>query len=368
MPQNSAEEMLFSFRLSQEKEPIDEAEVRRVFSLAWGYAQGSLKAKSPEKAVYGDMTLLDYVIGEIRYARKNPDEDQTDERVARKAYQKYLLLFEEEEEDAEGLPYYSAEVSTLLALGQLLERINRPTSKKNPEITLVNDLFDTVFRKVNGFAGLLTLGQYADGFTMWRTFHESECILKLLIDGGEPIRQAYVLHLSYNNYLQNQQNFTPAFLDEKFVAIKAGIKEHGLAAKDMKKYIEYGWIYSSPAYDPKDTSFRLNFLDGVEKLAGLSRYRRIYQGSSEITHSSSMFFYVNNEFCKKLALTLVYSSFGRIADLYLSYMKNYFDANPEKAKEVDDLLQEVKRMAGRFETQLNLEELSDDEKDHDRPL
>ncbi len=356
--------ILLDYRLSQEKDKVDRKEFLPVFEEARKLSLASEKEMTPEDEVYAFATLLDYSLGE--YAKAKKEGSPVDPVVlGKRAYLRFEILYLEDDDFGNGLKYYDSDVSTLSALSHLLEKINRPASRKNPDVTLINDLFETVFEKVSGFSGLLTLGQYADCFTMWRTFHESECILTLLIQGGEKVRQTYVLHLSYNNYLQNQQNFTPEFLDQKFALIKEQMKEHALVAKDMKKFIEYGWIYSAPNYDPNDHQFRLNFLDGVERLSGLSAYRRIYQGSSEITHSSSMFFYVNNDFCRQLALTLVYSCLVDISNLYLTYMKAYFDYNPGQRERIVSLLEDVKKMAKDFDEKLNLKELHEDDDQND---
>ncbi len=106
--------------------------------------------------------------------------------------------------------------------------------------------------------------------------------------------------------------------------MKEVMKSHGLKSKDMKKFIEYGWIYNHPDFDSNDKSFKLNFRDGVERLAKLRRYSSIYEASSEITHSSSTFFYADDNECKQLALGLTYESFRRIVLVYHQFLLTYF--------------------------------------------
>ena len=245
----------------------------------------------------------------------------------------------------DGIEPFHPYVLCLRASCRYLEAINRPLSKVNPTVSLINDIFETIFRKVSGFCQMLTLGLYPDAFVAWRTLHESEGIVSLLVNGGEEVRQSYVRHIAYNNAYRNQEEFTKEELDNMVLEIKAEMREHGLKAKDMKKFIEYGWLYSHPLYDPEDVSFKLNFRDGVEKLSGLSRYSKVYEGASEIAHSSSAFFYVNNAFCRDLSLDMVYQTYLRIADLFATYMHVYFEFHPDQKEKSDFFLEDVKALS-----------------------
>lgn len=260
-------------------------------------------------------------------------------------------------------PYHPF-VMCLRASCRYLEAINRPLSQVNPTLSLINDIFETIFRKVSGFCRMLTLGLYPDAFVAWRTLHESECIVQLLVDGGETVRQAYVRHIAYNNAYRNKEGFTTEELDATFAQIKEGMRQHGLKSKDMKKYIEYGWLYSHPLYSPEDVQFKLNFRDGVEKLSGLTRYSKVYEGASEIAHSSSAFFYVNDAFCRDLSLAMVYQTYLRIAALFEKYMHVYFAFHPDQLAESHHFLKDVERLSGLLEEKVGtIKEIEDAEKE-----
>ncbi len=257
---------------------------------------------------------------------------------------------------------YDPLVSVLRLSEKYFENINRPLSYTNPAVSLINDIFETIFRKIAGFCQMLTLGLYSDAYVSWRTLHESECIVKLLVDGGEETRHSYVTHIAYNNAYRNKDQFSQDNLDVVFAEIKGEMKEHGLKSKDMKKFIEYGWLYKHPDYDPNDPLLKLNFRDGVEKLAGLRRYSKIYEGASEIAHSSSAFFYVNDAFCKDLSLTMCYQTYLRIGELYMKYMSSYFRLHPEEEKRALAQLEDCKIISAHLDKQMGpLEDLEEDE-------
>ena len=69
--------------------------------------------------------------------------------------------------------------------------------------------------------------------------------------------------------------------------IKDEMQPLNLKSKDMKKYIEYGWM--TAIEDSKNIeNFKLNFRDGLEALAGLHNYSKLYMTSSEILHIKSL--------------------------------------------------------------------------------
>ena len=204
---------------------------------------------------------------------------------------------------------------------------------------------------------MMSLGLYPDGFVSWRTLHESECIVSLLISGGDKVRYSYVKHIAYNNALRNPTFFSKEELDKTFEQLKEEMRSHDLKSKDMKKFIEYGWLYEHPKFDPKDVLFKLNFRDGVEKMSGLSQYNKIYEGASEIAHSSSAFFYVNDAFCKDISLSIVYQSAIRISELYMSYMSDFFNHNPDMKETAELYISDAKLISKYLDGVANTKEV-----------
>ena len=90
-----------------------------------------------------------------------------------------------------------------------------------------------------------------------------------------------------------------------------------LKSKDIKKYIEYGWLYEIPGVK-EDPEFKLNFRDGLQRIAGLVAYSSRYEMSSEIIHSTPMLIYSNKEYFYFVTLLSLYESFFRLEKVFLS--------------------------------------------------
>lgn len=326
---------------------LSEEKLKSVFQRAI-----SLAMETPETATYfatsfennisDYVTVLDYCTGEYRY---QPELEV--EELAKTALFRFSLLRDADKSDdvlTENTNYFDPVISTMRCMDNFLFRINKPLAKKRPNLTLVMDISETIFKKIAGFCKMMNFGLYTDAFVSWRTLHESECILSLLVNGGENIRQSYVEHIAYNNQLRNQENYTQEELDLRFAKMKDVMRMHGLKSKDMKKFIEYGWIYDHPDFHSDDKKLKLNFRDGVERLAKLRRYASIYEASSEITHSSSTFFYADDEECRQLALGLTYESFKRITMLYHQFMITYFMIHKSAQATFERLYEDLDKM------------------------
>lgn len=325
---------------------IDKNKLRDVYLRSIEIAKNDEKTrcyfKDIENSINEYATLLDYCLGELRFA---PEKDA--QELASIVFFRYQLLYKADNTSeflTDNTNYFDPYISTMRCMEHFLYKINRPLAKRKPNLTLVMDISSTIFKKIAGFCKMMNFGLYTDAFVSWRTLHESECILNLLVNGGENIRQSYVEHIAYNNQLRNKENYTQAELDRRFDDMKEVMKNHGLKSKDMKKFIEYGWIYDHPDFNPEDKRLKLNFRDGVERLARLRRYASIYEASSEITHSSSTFFYADDNECKQLALGLTYESFVRIVKLYHHFVLTYFLLHKDDEALYQRLLLDLEKM------------------------
>lgn len=171
----------------------------------------------------------------------------------------------------------------------------KPLSKSNPLETLIPDLFLKFFKQSLGLLRMLNLDLASEAYSSWRTLHEAECVIKLLVEGGEPLQKVYLRHLIYNNAFRHSIT-NKAESDKIFDELKTKMKSHDLKSKDMKKFIEYGWLYACKDYHEEDKEFKLNFRNGLQKAAGLEEYNQWYEMASELIHSSPIFFYANNSF------------------------------------------------------------------------
>ena len=155
--------------------------------------------------------------------------------------------------------------------------------------------------------GLLTDGYETEAYASWRTLHECECALILLEKYGDPLINRYLIHMQYGIVFK-KEDLSDERGNKIFADMKEEMRKYDLKSKDIKKFIEYGWLYYIPGVE-QDETFKLNFRDGLEKLAGLSMYSERYEMSSEIIHSTPMLIYSNKEYFYFVTLLSLYESF-----------------------------------------------------------
>ena len=204
--------------------------------------------------------------------------------------------------------------------------------KNDPKQTLITDLLIKSVSISRCILELITEGYETEAFSNWRTLHECECTLLLLDKYKDPLINRYLIHMQYGIVFKNGDT-----TDEKgtriFNDMKEEMRQLDLKSKDIKKYIEYGWLYEIPGVK-EDEKFKLNFRDGLERLAELSMYSGRYEMSSEIIHSTPMLIYSNKEYFFFITLLSLYESFFRLEKVFLSLfaknmseeqMKRYLD-------------------------------------------
>ncbi len=216
---------------------------------------------------------------------------------------------------------YDPSSSTLdLYLNFILGMLSR-YKHGNPSETLVVDIMTKGFQMAKCVSGLLESGFETEAFSTWRTLHENECILQVIAKYGEPVMKRYNRHLTYavafRGGLPSKEETDAVFLE-----IKEGMKEIGLKSKDMKRYIEYGWLLGVKDV-MKIEDFKFNFRDGVERVAGLSSYSKVYEMSSEIAHSSPLLIYSRKNYFYLVTVLNLYESFFRLEKIFSSlYMSS----------------------------------------------
>lgn len=176
-----------------------------------------------------------------------------------------------------------------------------PLATKNPPSSLMPDLFEKFFSQALGLLKMLNLNLAAQAYSIWRTLHEAECVIKLLVEGGKELQDVYYRHIIYNNAFHHVLP-SKEETDALFVEIKANMAKHGLKSKDMKKYIEYGWLYGCKTFHEDDVNYKLNFRNGLQLAADLGQYNEMYEMASEVAHSSPFFFYSNTSFYEDLTI------------------------------------------------------------------
>lgn len=215
---------------------------------------------------------------------------------------------------------YSPKISTLLLYLNFMNKVMLQYSKNRPDLSLISDILMKAIKISKCSVDLLIDGFESEAFSVWRTLHETECLLRLLVIYKETLIKEYLVHMNYA--LAYRKGITDKdLLDKIFDEIKEKLRKNNLKSKDMKKFIEYGYLLAIPNIE-LDKDFKLNFRDGVQKLAGLSQYSRLYEYSSEIAHSSPLMIYSNEKTLANLTLINLYETFFRIEVIFTSHYLN----------------------------------------------
>ena len=204
---------------------------------------------------------------------------------------------------------------------------------KDRNASLIRDMLTKAMKMGKCIVNLLTDGFETEAFSTWRTLHENECIMICLVKNGAEMFDAYFKHiryaLAYRNQIQNKEE-----VDKIFEQIKSEMKERGLKSKDMKKYIEYGYLYTAKNQNPENP-LKLNFRDGVEKLAGLNNYSKVYEMASEIAHSSPLLLFSKRSYYFEITLLNLYESFFRLEVIFEAYYRSV--NNEEVVKQYENM-------------------------------
>ncbi|MFA5236159.1 MAG: DUF5677 domain-containing protein [Bacilli bacterium] len=254
-----------------------------------------------------------YAAGSDEATRKKlQDDDVYIARIIGAAVDKYLTNEHLEFRESAVKSRYFPPLTTLKMYVNTINGLLSGFQSKQPQDTLLTDIAKKCVSLEACAIDLLISGFETEAFSTWRTLHESEAILAILHQFKGPAVTAYLTHLQYGLAFHRLIEDV-ARSDQIFAKLKEEMKAHDLKSKDMKKFIEYGWLYPLV---PSGESLRLNFRDGVQKLAGLSRYNRAYEMSSEITHSSPLLIYSKRTTFYDLALIYLYETFFRLERIF----------------------------------------------------
>ncbi|HOJ45390.1 MAG TPA: DUF5677 domain-containing protein [Bacilli bacterium] len=242
---------------------------------------------------------------------KLQQDDQYTTRIISAAIDKYLTNEHlEYREEAVKSRYYPP-LTTLKLYVNTINGLLSGFQSRQPQETLLTDITKKCFSLLTCVLDLLISGFETEAFSTWRTLHESEAILTILYRDQIKAIPAYLKHLQYGlafHHLIEDKEKT----DKMFDVIKTEMRARDLKSKDMKKFIEYGWLFHLADLG----EVRLNFRDGIQKLAGLSSYSKAYEMSSEITHSSPLLIYSKRQTFYNLSLIYSYETFFRIEKIF----------------------------------------------------
>jgi hypothetical protein len=269
------------------------------------------------------MDLIYYLLGEFSYSTRGfnleaikrfENNENIRDTMTSVIADKYLSLSLYNHNETKLTNRYLPPISSIELYINLMLNIVSRYERNNPNSTLIIDLLTKSLSIARCTLNLLCDGYETEALTMWRTLHECECILILLEKYQDVAINAYLKHMEYGLVYKD------AFIDKDkqnalFNQMKQEMNEIGLKSKDMKKYIEYGWMLAIP--ETKNIQdFKLNFRDGLETLAGLHQYSQIYMTSSEILHSTPLLIYSNKKYFYYLTILNLYESFFRIEEVF----------------------------------------------------
>ena len=229
---------------------------------------------------------------------------------------KYLSLSLFNYQEQKIMNKYLPPISTLnLYLNFILNILNN-YNQNEPHKTLIRDLLARSTSIARCILSLLVDGYVTEAYATWRTLHECECTLVLLEKYGDPLIKRYLRHMEYG-YAFKAGKDHPEQTSEIFKEIKDGMARHDLKSKDMKKYIEYGWLYAIDEFK-SNPDYKLNFKDGLEKISGVKGYGESYNLSSEIVHATPMLIYPNKDYFYYVTLLSLYEAFFRLESSFVS--------------------------------------------------
>ena len=286
-----------------------------------------------EETNYSEETLAKYLLNEICYTIDDYQQFNIKDVLNEKVYQDQIValvfdkFFFNELNPYKAVSLVNKEspiISTIdLNLNFILNRIS-VIKKKNPQKDIVIDMMNKAFLMIKTVNYLLMNGSETEAFSTWRTIHELECVIKVIFD-NQYIIPTYLQHIVYNNAFRDEfedKVAQQAIIDD----LKAHMKQHDLKSKDMKKYIEYGWLYAVKDIEKKE-GFKLNFRNGLELAASLETYSQDYEMSSEVAHSSPLLIYSNKQFFKNITVVRTYESFLRLEEIFFNLLKSYQNVN-----------------------------------------
>ena len=268
--------------------------------------------------------LLLYCVGEYYYSisHLNAEElarfkanEEYPSSMASVAADKYLSLSIFNHVEKKLSNRFIPSASSLNIYLNFMLNIVKGYKKNDPQSSLISDLLMKSLTISRCILENLLNGYETEAFSSWRTLHECECTLILLDKYGAPLINKYLRHmnfgLAFNDTIPDKEQ-----QDKIFLEMKEEMRGYGLKSKDIRKYIEYGWLYLIA--DKDDPNFKLNFRDGLEKLAGLEVYSKRYELSSEIIHSTPLLIYSNKEYFYYMTLLSLYESFFRLEKVFVS--------------------------------------------------
>lgn len=286
------------------------------------------------------MELIFYIVGEYLYSTSSRKQEEiirflSDENIkmsmASVVADKYISLSAFNYRERKLGNRFLPPISSLNLYLNFMLNILKNYKKSDPKLTLVTDLLMKSVSYASSISLLLVNGFETQAFATWRTLHECECSLVIIEKYEKECLETYLKHMRYASIFRKGHSDTKEE-EDIFNQMKEEMKEKGLKSKDIKKYIEYGWLYAVPGVK-EDETFKLNFRDGLEKVASLQLYSDRYEASSEIIHSTPILIYSNKDYYYFLTLISLYESFFKLEKVFYNLFASKVEESYIKAYE-----------------------------------
>ena len=192
----------------------------------------------------------------------------------------------------------------------------------------INNLFKKAMVTIKSVIHLLAAGNSCDAVILWRHLHELECVLIVLCTKGEDLFFRYVKHMEYFDMEGNPR------AEELQQRLSEECKAFGV--KERNAFINYGWLeYVDGFREGFGKEYRLNFKDGLQKIAGLSARHAAYASASKILHPSAWVVAIRDDKFYKFTVFELFRSLINIVTQIKGYVARYRDFS-EKPAECDN--------------------------------
>ncbi len=216
---------------------------------------------------------------------------------------------------------YSVEISTLNMFINRLFTLFYSLDLQTIKDKLLMDIFTKCLLLIKSTLNQLTSGLETEALSSWRTLHELECVLKIIYDSNEEVAKSYFRHLEYGAYHRNEIT-DPKKIEEIEENMKKDMEILQVKKSNKEKFINYGWLHWA-SKTINDEEIKFNFLGGLQKLAGLTVYRKWYEIASDVTHSTPLLVYADKKYLFGATIVITYESFFRIETLFFNYAKEH---------------------------------------------
>ena len=192
----------------------------------------------------------------------------------------------------------------------------------------MNNLFKKAMVTIKSVIHLLAAGNSCDAVILWRHLHELECVLIVLCTKGEDLFFRYIKHMEYFDMEGNPR------AEELQQRLSEECKAFGV--KERNAFINYGWLeYVDGFREGFGKEYRLNFKDGLQKIAGLSARHAAYASASKILHPSAWVVTIRDDKFYKFTVFELFRSLINIVTQIKGYVARYRDFS-EKPAECDN--------------------------------